>query len=62
MSIYKDLLIKEMSLYDGLHWTEEAVMLDSDHHYICQELEDALDAGDMERAAQMASLLDITLQ
>lgn len=62
MGYYKDLLIKEMSLYEGLHWTEEAVMLESEHYYICQELEDALDDGDTERAAQLASLLDINIQ
>jgi len=36
--------------------------MNSDHRYICDELEIAIEDGDMERAAQLASLLDTDMQ
>ena len=66
MSIYKkylDIHTDAMSQWEGLqHTIEYDQWLDTDEAYILQEFQDALDDNDMERASQLASLIEITIQ
>ena len=66
MSIYKKLLdihTDAMSQWEGLsHTVEYYQWLETDEAYILQEFQDALDDNDMQRAAELASLIDITIQ